>query len=674
MQTEALSCSICCLPYDQGNHIPRVLPDCIHTLCSLCLGGILQSSKEIKCPFDNQALSIQSRNINDYKLNFALKDLIEEIARQRFCEIHQGEVVNLYCLSDQSSICNLCAYYEQHKGHEVIPLKVLEDETVNRKKQSDLIIKSLDEYKSRAEKLFEEKKKDLISQTQKKFKDFRLFLGIKELQVLHDIESFFACEEKMFEKNLGTNSSLHKSIQNRFAPKPENAQSISSLANQNNELDLNSIVSKFSPDNLSKFGVIVAQHLNGASQALNFPLLTETQSNLTNLQFPIKEFLEQTQKIYNHVSQDFEHFTSEKVPLTGESEMRHTDIEEEIQENFDINKAYLDKLRGDSLDLDEKGFCESTNGAISAALKQIQHVTSLKVDLVATNVTDSELSSLGLLLSRSPTHLKNLEVALTNCSLTDQSLSYLFEKVFDKVQHLKVLDIDLRNTKISTRGAKAVANFVAKNANTIEFFHIDLSKTELPDKLIAHIFPQLNCLRGFRVNLNSTKAADLSLDAITKNFSPKFLQLEYFELYLYETKVKDDNIAHLFKKMEKIKRFLLVLSHTKVTDATLQSFVINTLFPARTLEELELHFASTSVGDQSVTKLFDCVINLKNFVLNLESTKVSDKSIKSFISTTLPSINYKGELEMYLRNTKVTDKTRKLVMKKCDLLRNMLNK
>jgi len=662
MQPEALTCHICYVPYDQQDHLPRVLPDCIHTLCSCCLDGILKSDKEIRCPFDNQALNFQSRNINDYKVNFALKDLIEEIAVQRFCETHQTEVASLYCISDQAYICNLCAYYEHHKSHEIIPLKVLEDETLNKRKQLELVMKSLDD-KKKISKAFEIKKSDLVAQTQKQFKDLRLFLGMKELQVLHEIESFFSSQETILEENLGINSLLRKNIHLKFTTKP-------TLVSIDKDDDFSSILSKFSPENLSKFNKTTADSLSHASRCLNLSLLMNAQTDLLNLQFPTHEFRQQTQNIYAKTFQDFETLTSEKTDPIFETV---SNIEEEKKENFEINKAYVDKLRGNSLDLDERGFCDSTNEAIIEALKQIPDIKTLKLDLVVTKITDSELISLGLLLSQTPSTLKNLEVALTNCDLTDQSISYLFDKILAQPQHLRFLDIDLRNTRISTKGLKALTNFISKNSNTLEFFHIDLSKTELSDKLIAQIFPSMNSLKGFRINLNSTKAAEQSVETIAKSFSPNLLNLEYFELCLYETKVKDENVVKFFQKMDNIKRFVLVLSHTKVTDTTLETFVLNTLFKANVLEELELHFASTSITDQSVTKLFNCIINLKNFVLNLESTKVSDKSIKPFVTNTLSSVNYKGEFEMYLRNTKVTDKTQKLVMKQSNILRKIAN-
>src|SRR4051794_26598880 len=87
-------CPFCSSQYDETTHLPRVLVDCGHTICTQCLTNVL-TQNTLKCPFDDIPFS-KARFIFDFKVNFSLKQLIEEKANMEICPLH-NEPMRLMC-------------------------------------------------------------------------------------------------------------------------------------------------------------------------------------------------------------------------------------------------------------------------------------------------------------------------------------------------------------------------------------------------------------------------------------------------------------------------------------------------------------------------------------------------------------------------------------------------
>lgn len=79
MNVNKFNCIICHYPFDDSIHIPRVLFDCQHTVCSLCLSkAIIDKSKTFICPKDNIIYS-NIENVEQFKINqILLDDILDE--------------------------------------------------------------------------------------------------------------------------------------------------------------------------------------------------------------------------------------------------------------------------------------------------------------------------------------------------------------------------------------------------------------------------------------------------------------------------------------------------------------------------------------------------------------------------------------------------------------------
>ena len=79
MKVNNFNCIACHFPFDDSIHLPRILDNCSHSVCSLCLSkSTLNKSKTFICPKDNKIYQ-NIVNIENFKINQELLDnIIEE--------------------------------------------------------------------------------------------------------------------------------------------------------------------------------------------------------------------------------------------------------------------------------------------------------------------------------------------------------------------------------------------------------------------------------------------------------------------------------------------------------------------------------------------------------------------------------------------------------------------
>ncbi len=121
---EELSCTICQQLYNTEDRTPRLLPDCGHTLCTVCLSDLLakaeQSGEPFACSEDRTPCSIV-KPAPEFPKNFALLRMLEtkraeEAATPSFeCAAHSRKL-ELICMDHLCRICTSCALFGDHKG------------------------------------------------------------------------------------------------------------------------------------------------------------------------------------------------------------------------------------------------------------------------------------------------------------------------------------------------------------------------------------------------------------------------------------------------------------------------------------------------------------------------------------------------------------------------------
>ena len=87
MNISKYNCLICHYPFDDSIHLPRILNECEHTICSLCISRrLLSSNKTFICPKDNTVFS-NIESVDDFKIN---ENIIDKIKQQKEKEKEKG--------------------------------------------------------------------------------------------------------------------------------------------------------------------------------------------------------------------------------------------------------------------------------------------------------------------------------------------------------------------------------------------------------------------------------------------------------------------------------------------------------------------------------------------------------------------------------------------------------
>ena len=155
-------CSLCNQQYNEETLIPRILLNCGHTVCSLCISSCENSKTSLRCPEDNteyQNISLTSFPINkalirllhkiseskkENKENSLIKTLSSKASENKSintarasrinlenlkstnsktiekCSEHPSRNLEMICLEELCKICTNCAIFGKHKNHNVI--------------------------------------------------------------------------------------------------------------------------------------------------------------------------------------------------------------------------------------------------------------------------------------------------------------------------------------------------------------------------------------------------------------------------------------------------------------------------------------------------------------------------------------------------------------------------
>ena len=144
MRAEALSnylfsikqCQRCLSLYNFDSNLPRVLVQCGHSICSLCVTDLVVDQK-ISCPFCNmqltrvsspEALPINQQIFVSLQKNKEEKEESQQgqqmdLEALQKCDIHRGKYQHYYCLKHEIQLCKACIVYHTQKSKcEIIDL------------------------------------------------------------------------------------------------------------------------------------------------------------------------------------------------------------------------------------------------------------------------------------------------------------------------------------------------------------------------------------------------------------------------------------------------------------------------------------------------------------------------------------------------------------------------
>ena len=74
-------CPLCKNQYDEETRIPRILLNCGHSICSLCISKFNETQTSLKCPEDNT--EYQNISLSSFPINKALIRLLHKISESK---------------------------------------------------------------------------------------------------------------------------------------------------------------------------------------------------------------------------------------------------------------------------------------------------------------------------------------------------------------------------------------------------------------------------------------------------------------------------------------------------------------------------------------------------------------------------------------------------------------
>lgn len=532
---------------------------------------------------DKNSIPWHKRASEDFPVNISLLDLIAEISREDLCSKHEEKNI-LVCFTDKTVLCQDCFLTGQHTGHDMKRMHEVRAEIKSMKQQLMKTLKNIEKDKLQGTTFLSQTKTSLQKLVQQKFSDLDDALKTKELELLIEIDSFFAFQERLIDTH-GINSELIQDLRQRLSDY-EKCESSDIFRLLSEKLDLSKLLINLEPTDLSDPKLI------DSFNATLSDVFTQLEDVLSKLDSPHKELDSICAKYTNKyirqpIDVSFEPYavleleTTLKVDIeNGQATLlyysapQQTKITREslqdvhsISLNIDVHSANF------SVDIPE--LSHEDKFAIRFILKNLKQPFSLCV--MGIFITDKvllstlrDISAYDALISKFVLHINNSR------SITDSSLLPFVEKILPGMTNLRGLHLYISNTTITNQ------------------FLIQLSKCN--EQL-------LRSLDQFEINLEETAITDEGLISL---FNGSQLENAYhFAISLSKTKVTDEGALKILSHLpiSKLKTFDLCLQNTKITDI-FASKVLDTFIPSlSTMEGFRLYLENTDVSVEMIAKL-----------------------------------------------------------------------
>jgi len=638
--TEALCCPICYNEYNSTQNIPMVIPGCGHTICSKCLTKILEDPNSPKCPLDNRRFSIHQVGIESFPVNFIVKQLFDKAPPKTLCEIH-NEKLRLICLTDKCRVCDACAFSGNHKGHHIKPIKKIEQEVTQKRKELENIVDEFGGSHENLKLLLEEKRSVLLEYIKSKFQEMRWILIKKELELLSEVNAYLDHEKTGIEKN--------KSIDSRYTNKIEE---IKELLNEGD-------------DQLFR----ILDYSNKFIEDKTLTAFLEEQAQQLNLRVDSQAIFLDNQMINQVESLDLIHFWSEKKPPKTDWNNEFVKIQEkedwlvislggENHHDFTFSsdwKTYKKViLRVENNDEQMMNKCLQN---LIPIWKNFEDLSQLKLEVLNKEICDKELLGLfSIVFENNHINLEELAIDLSDCKVGDQSLGPFISEIFPVMTGLKSVSLNLNFTNISDAFLRIFAREIAPIAGNLEHLDLRLWGTKITDTGVSKLFTLMENLKSLTVDLGSTDISDKGLVDLANLTLPSLKQLEELKINLSRTNITDEVMKQLSLNVKKLQVFMLNLHNTNITNQTIEALTKNIFSKFDKISSFDLRLGETKVTDEGIIQLYKNLKNVEHFMLKLQNTVITDKSIDNLFKIFLPAMLNLKEWDVDVAGTKVSRK------------------
>lgn len=574
MNLESFECPICQNIYDDKSHTPRILRKCGHTLCSECLGKILQSSSR-QCPLDKKKFGRTSTTIERFHKNFALLGILAERNTIKVCSEHQMKL-KYTCLEDGSKICPECALHGAHKGHEAKLTKTLKMEHRERRKKLTKLSEDQSLNKKRQLNALQSKEQEMVKNIKEGFSVLKEILQDKELEMIYGAKLLINSERKAIflgsreERNL--NDEIQKGIKEiESFEKTENYLSIK-------DKDFDGLAAKSESNLLQKVSNERITRLEQVSKTAKMETLKH-QHQLAQLNAFTRSTLDE---IYQHFkTQECQELFSKVDLLSSKvleipSRLNLLQLEDTLFISFikkrpeilDINPIQWEQIKRLDFDFSEGNILDEDLSILASIRFQFAELTALKMKF---NSAKAEQKNLGILLRSMPIFFKQieklleLEINLEDCKANERSLVHFMNNFVAKALNLKRLKINLDSTLITDFGVQSLLAAL-QNLNRLESIWLNLFDTKVSDQAFDNIHILVKTPSKLHLNLQGTQITDKTLMYLAEEFQLTINTITRLSLNFAETLISDEGVCSLTKYLKELNHFELNIMDTKVQD------------------------------------------------------------------------------------------------------------
>ena len=165
---DELKCGLCLQTFDFDVHAPKVYQPCLHTLCKSCLDEVINRciGRYLSCFMCRARIRIPdaSESDSEFSTNREIQNILtivyeadREITPPRFlkCNLHEGKVISMLCVTCDVGICINCVIKSQtHTGHEI---EMMEEAVTGCSEEADNEVKDIKEILTTVQNSIREK-------------------------------------------------------------------------------------------------------------------------------------------------------------------------------------------------------------------------------------------------------------------------------------------------------------------------------------------------------------------------------------------------------------------------------------------------------------------------------------------------------------------------------------
>lgn len=252
--------------------------------------------------------------------------------------------------------------------------------------------------------------------------------------------------------------------------------------------------------------------------------------------------------------------------------------------------------------------------------------------------------------------LTRLSLDLSNCkTINDKSLSVFFEMILPKMSKLRHLKLLLGGTSISDISLMKISKKYNSLVNSLIEFHMDLDNTKVTHKSLTKLFVPMSSMSNYGISLRNTKVTDNDIAKLAQGSLYHSHNLQSLMVYLSYTQVTDQSTLLLLKQFQNLRKLCIELDSTKITSKSLEFLGRDYLPNMKLLEHFELSVSDCGLGDADIALICVPMEKMKELYLGLGKNKITDQSLITLVNTTLASARGLERIIICLDNTAVTD-------------------